>query len=297
MDDIIVIGSDNRHRCQLNDLFLMTDYDLRFGGIRRLYGTRAATRFGQAHVVVAGVGGVGSWAVEALARAGIGKLTMIDLDDVCVSNVNRQLHALDGTFGRPKVDVLAERCRAINPDIEVIADTAFVTPHNLADRLPADADHIIDAIDSVVAKAALIAWCKRRKLRLTVTGAAGGQSDPTRIRVADLSRTEHDPLLGKVRTRLRRDFNFSRNPKRRFGVECVYSDEQLVYPAGDGEVCLQKPAAGEATRLDCASGFGAATFVTGTFGFVAASRVLARLAHDVRPAAVDSRKESSNVNL
>lgn len=254
------------------------DYELRFGGIRRLYGARAVARFRRAHVVVVGVGGVGSWAVEALARAGIGKLTLIDLDDVCVSNVNRQLHALDGTIGRPKVEVLAERCRAIHPDIEAIADTAFVTPTNLAERIPDDADHVIDAIDSVVAKAALIAWCKRRKLALTVTGAAGGQTDPTRIRVADLTRTEHDPLLAKVRARLRRDFGFSRNPKRRFGVECVYSDEQLVYPGSDGEVCLQKPEHGQATRLDCASGFGAATFVTGSFGFVAASRALARLA-------------------
>ncbi|MBS9403771.1 tRNA cyclic N6-threonylcarbamoyladenosine(37) synthase TcdA [Halomonas sp. TRM85114] len=261
------------------------DHELRFGGIRRLYGNRAFARFRRAHVVVVGVGGVGSWAVEALARSGIGKLTLIDLDDVCVSNVNRQLHALDGTIGRPKVEVLAERCRAIQPEIEVVADSAFVTPHNLAVRLPDDADLVLDAIDSVVAKAALIAWCKRRKLPIVVTGAAGGQTDPTRIRVADLSRTEHDPLLAKVRARLRRDFGFSRNPKRRFSVECVYSDEQLVYPASDGEVCFQKPSTGEATRLDCASGFGAATFVTGSFGFVAASRALARLAKQaaIRP--------------
>jgi len=261
------------------------DHALRFGGIRRLYGTRAVERFRTAHVVVVGVGGVGSWTVEALARSGIGRLTLIDLDDVCVSNVNRQLHALDGTIGRPKVEVLAERCRAIQPGIEVREDIAFATPTNLAERIPEDADHVVDAIDSVVAKAALIAWCKRRKLPITVTGAAGGQTDPTRIRVADLARTEHDPLLAKVRSRLRRDFGFSRNPKRRFSVECVYSDEQLVYPGSDGEVCLQKPGTGEATRLDCASGFGAATFVTGSFGFVAASRVLARLA---RRAAADT---------
>ncbi|PAU75106.1 tRNA cyclic N6-threonylcarbamoyladenosine(37) synthase TcdA [Halomonas salipaludis] len=254
------------------------DYDLRFGGIRRLYGSRAADTFRHAHVVVVGVGGVGSWAVEALARAGIGKLTLIDLDDVCVSNVNRQLHALDGTIGRPKVEVLAERCRAIHSGIEVVADAAFVTPGNLAERIPDDADHVLDAIDSVLAKAALISWCKRRKIPITVTGAAGGQTDPTRIQVADLTRTEHDPLLAKVRARLRRDFGFSRNPKRRFSVECVYSDEQLVYPGADGEVCLTKPGTGDATRLDCASGFGAATFVTGAFGFAAAARVMARLA-------------------
>ncbi|MGM0982615.1 MAG: tRNA cyclic N6-threonylcarbamoyladenosine(37) synthase TcdA [Pseudomonadota bacterium] len=256
---------------------IQDDYDARFGGIRRLYGQRAVEHFRRAHVVVVGVGGVGSWTVEALARSGIGKLTLIDLDDVCVSNVNRQLHALEDTIGRPKVEVLAERCRAIQPGIEVVADTAFVTPANLAKRIPTDADHLVDAIDSVVAKAALIAWCKRRKLPITVTGAAGGQTDPTRIRVADLSRTEHDPLLAKVRARLRRDFGFSRNPKRRFSVECVYSDEQLVYPGSDGEVCFQKPSEGESTRLDCASGFGAATFVTGSFGFTAAARVMARL--------------------
>ncbi|WP_075880941.1 tRNA cyclic N6-threonylcarbamoyladenosine(37) synthase TcdA [Vreelandella massiliensis] len=254
------------------------DYDFRFGGIRRLYGQRAAKTFRQAQVVVVGVGGVGSWAVEALARSGIGKLTLIDLDDVCVSNVNRQLHALNTTFGQPKVEVLAERCRLIAPEIEVVADTAFVTPTNLAERIPSDADHVVDAIDSVIAKAALIAWCKRRKLPITVTGAAGGQTDPTRIQVADLTRTEHDPLLAKVRSRLRRDYGFSRNPKRRFSVACVYSDEQLVYPAPDGEVCLHKPGGNEATRLDCATGFGAATFVTGTFGFVAAAKVLERLA-------------------
>lgn len=258
------------------------DYDARFGGIRRLYGRRATERFRCAHVVVVGVGGVGSWTVEALARSGIGRLTLIDLDDVCVSNVNRQLHALDGTIGRPKVEVLAERCRAIQPGIEVVADTAFVTPANLARRIPDDADCVVDAIDSVAAKAALIAWCKRRKLPVVVTGAAGGQTDPTRIRVADLTRTEHDPLLAKVRARLRRDFGFSRNPRRRFSVECVYSDEQLVYPGSDGEVCFQKPADGDATRLDCASGFGAATFVTGSFGFTAAARVLARLAKAAR---------------
>ncbi|WP_442978355.1 tRNA cyclic N6-threonylcarbamoyladenosine(37) synthase TcdA [Salinicola sp. 4072] len=264
------------------------DYDFRFGGIRRLYGTRAANAFRRAHVVVIGVGGVGSWSAEALARSGIGKLTLIDLDDVCVSNVNRQLHALDGQIGRPKVEVLAERCRAIWPGIEIHADAAFITPTNLAERIPADADHVIDAIDHVGAKAALIHYCNRRKLPITVTGGAGGQSDPTRVRVADLSRTEHDPLLAKVRSKLRRDHGFSRNPKRRFGVECVYSDEQLVYPGDDGEVCLQKPAPGQATRLDCAAGFGAVSVVTGTFGFVAAGRVLTRLADKARRAADES---------
>lgn len=274
MNDTLFSLSSHDGNSSHND----SDYEFRFGGIRRLYGARAVETFRQAHIVVAGVGGVGSWTVEAMARSGIGKLTLIDLDDVCVSNINRQLHALDGTVGRPKVEVLAQRCRAIHPDIEVVADSAFVTPTNLAERIPEDADFVVDAIDSVVAKAALIAWCKRHKLPIIVVGAAGGQTDPTRIRVADLSRTEHDPLLARVRARLRREFGFSRNLKRRFGVECIYSDEQLVYPGNDGEVCRQKPASGSATRLDCAEGFGAATFVTGSFGFAAAARVMTRLA-------------------
>lgn len=274
------------------------DYDYRFGGIRRLYGQRAADTFRHAHVVVAGVGGVGSWAAEALARSGIGKLTLIDLDDVCVSNVNRQLHALDGTIGRPKVAVLAERCRAIAPHMQVVTDLAFLTPGNLAERLPIDADHVIDAIDNVAAKAALIAWCRRRKLPITVTGAAGGQTDPTRIKVADLARTQQDPLLAKVRARLRRDHGFSRNPKRRFDVACVYSEEQLIYPDSSGDVCRQKPGDGEPTRLDCASGVGAATFVTGSFGFTAAARAMERLArHGVRcsaPAETSHTEERSH---
>ena len=182
------------------------------------------------------------------------------------------------SIGKPKVAVLAERCRAIWPGIEVVADEAFITPTNLAERIPADADHVIDAIDHVGAKAALIHYCQRRKLAITVTGGAGGQSDPSRIQVADLTRTEHDPLLAKVRSKLRRDYGFSRNPKRRFGIECVYSDEQLVYPGNDGEVCQHKPAPGQATRLDCAAGFGAVSVVTGSFGFTAAARVLSRLA-------------------
>ena len=253
------------------------DYDFRFGGIRRLCGASAFAHFRHAHVAVIGVGGVGSWSAEALARSGIGEMTLIDLDDVCVSNVNRQLHALDGQIGRPKVEVLAERCQLIAPQMKIHAISAFVTPDNLAELIHDDLDHVIDAIDSVPAKTALIAWCKRRKLGLTVTGGAGGQLDPTRIQIGDLARTEQDPLLARVRSLLRRDYNFSRNLKRRFDVECVYSDEQLTYPGADGEVCATKPG-DSATRLDCAGGFGAATFVTGSFGFTAAARALARIA-------------------
>lgn len=250
------------------------DAAFRFGGVARLYGDTALERLHRAHIVVVGVGGVGSWTVEALARSGIGTLTLIDLDDACVSNINRQLHALEGTIGRPKVDILAERMRLINPAIDVRTVHGFVTPDNLAERLPETADHVVDAIDSVSAKTALIVWCKRRKIGLTVTGGAGGLIDPTRIEQKDLTRTEHDPLLAKVRSKLRRDYGYSRNPKRRFGITCICSSEQRRYPTPEGNVCLQKPGTGNSTRLDCASGYGAACFVTGSFGFAAAAHAV-----------------------
>ncbi|RKR06933.1 tRNA A37 threonylcarbamoyladenosine dehydratase [Kushneria sinocarnis] len=253
------------------------DYARRFDGIRRLYGQRGVERLRRAHVVIIGIGGVGSWTVEALARSGLERLTLIDLDDVCITNVNRQIHALDGQIGRPKVDVLAERCRLINPFIDVHTVAAFVTPHNVAERLPADTAHVIDAIDHVGAKTALIAHCRRRRLGLTVTGGAGGLTDPGRLQVLDLSRTEQDPLLSKVRARLRREHGFPRNPKRRFAVACVCSSEQRRYPDGAGEICHTRPRGEESLRLGCAAGFGAASFVTGAFGFAAAGHAIERL--------------------
>ncbi|ROT94599.1 tRNA cyclic N6-threonylcarbamoyladenosine(37) synthase TcdA [Marinobacter sp. R17] len=258
------------------------DFSFRFGGIERLYGRRALQAFRDAHMAIVGLGGVGSWAAEALARSGVGQLTLIDMDDVCVSNTNRQLHALAGEYGRTKTDVMADRLRAINPQLQVNVHFGFLTPKNVTELLDDGLDGVVDAIDSVKAKAALIAHCKRRKIPLVCAGGAGGQMDPTQIQVSDLSRTTQDPLLAKVRNLLRREYHFSRNPKRRFGIEAVYSLEQLTYPAGDGEVCLQKPDASGPVRLDCASGFGAASPVTATFGFVAASRLLNRLARKVR---------------
>ncbi|MGJ8516491.1 tRNA cyclic N6-threonylcarbamoyladenosine(37) synthase TcdA [Carnimonas bestiolae] len=250
------------------------DRELRFGGIQRLLGRSTLKALQQAHIAVIGVGGVGSWSVEALARSGVGELTLIDLDDVCVSNINRQLHALDGQIGRPKVEVLAERARLINPTLKVHAVSAFITPHNLDQLLGEEIDHVIDAIDSLAAKTALVAHCKARDMGLTVTGAAGGLIDPTRIAQRDLARTEYDPLLAKLRRNLRKQHGFPRDPKRRFGITCICSDEQRRYPSSDGEVCHAKPAPGESTRLDCASGFGAATFVTGSFGFAAAAHAV-----------------------
>ncbi|GGW59896.1 tRNA cyclic N6-threonylcarbamoyladenosine(37) synthase TcdA [Alishewanella tabrizica] len=259
----------------------MSDFHTRFAGISRLYGAGALAAFQQSHVVVIGIGGVGSWAAEALARSGIGEITLIDLDDVCVSNINRQLHALTDTVGQDKVAVMAARILQINPDCKVNQVADFIAADNMSTLLANNVDYVLDAIDSVKAKVALIAWCKRHKVPLITTGGAGGQLDPTQIQLADLTLAFNDPLLAKVRNMLRRNHQFSRNPKRRFGVDCVFSTEQLRYPQADGSVCQQKPAvlADQATamRLDCSGGFGATTVVTASFGFAAVSRILFKL--------------------
>ncbi|GAA5785579.1 tRNA cyclic N6-threonylcarbamoyladenosine(37) synthase TcdA [Chitiniphilus shinanonensis] len=257
-----------------------TSYERRFGGIARLYGRAALERFRTAHVCVIGVGGVGSWAAEALARSGIGAITLIDLDDICVSNTNRQLPAHDGNFGKAKVLALAERLHLINPDCTVHAVEDFVVEDSLEAHLGRGYDYVVDAIDSVRIKAQIIAWCRRHKVRLITTGGAGGQTDPTQIRIDDLTRTTQDPLASKVRNLLRREYGFPKGDKK-FGVECVYSTEQLVYPQADGSVCARKPEGEGGGRLDCQGGFGASLVVTGSFGFAAVSRVLRKLADSV----------------
>jgi len=251
------------------------DLERRFGGISRLYGEAALGRFLQTHVCVVGVGGVGSWVVEALARSAIGRLTLIDLDHVAVSNTNRQLQALEGNYGKAKVQVLAERVRDINPLCQVDCVEEFVAADNLAELITPDMDWVMDCIDSFRIKAALIAHCRRNKIRCITAGGAGGQSDATRIQVADLARTEHDPLLAKTRKLLRNDYGFSSNLKRRFNVPAVYSTEQPRQPERGAACDLDEPPA--ASGLNCA-GFGAATHVTASFGFVAVGYVLGKLA-------------------
>jgi tRNA A37 threonylcarbamoyladenosine dehydratase len=254
------------------------DLERRFGGTRRLYGERALKKFREAHVCIIGIGGVGSWAVEALARTGVGRLSLIDLDHVAESNINRQLHALTGTLGMVKVHVMAARIQQINPDCRVTAIEDFLTLENLATLLHTDYDHVIDCIDGFRVKAALIAYCRRQHIRLVTVGGAGGQTDPTRVRVADLSRTEHDALFSKTRKLLRQDYGFPKNLKRRFDVPCVYSDEQPLFPVGDGRVCHDKPHGAGIGRLTCAGGLGSSMAVTATFGLVAAAHALKKLA-------------------
>lgn len=249
------------------------DYDSRFGGIQRLYGTEAQAALKEMHIFVAGVGGVGSWVVEALARTGIGRISFIDGDTVDVGNANRQLHTLTASFDQSKVEVMAERVRQINPDCEINAIHEYMNMDNMFGYLDGGYDYVIDALDSIKFKSNMIAYCKRNKIPVIATGGAGGLTDPTMIQVADLSKTFNDPLAAKVRSRLRSEFNFSRNTKRTFGVECVFSSQQQVYPKPDGTVSQEKPGI-HGVSLDCRFGYGSASFVTGTFGFIAASRAI-----------------------
>jgi len=249
----------------------------RFAGVERLYGVGSVAAFARAHVCVIGVGGVGSWAAEALARSGVGHLTLIDADEVCVSNTNRQLHALDGEFGKSKVAVIAARARAINPAIELDALERFLTPSTLDELLDRGYDVVLDACDAFRVKLETIAWCRRRKLPIVSVGSAGGRTDATQIRVRDLSRTEHDAMFSLIRKKLRADFHFPHNPDRYFGVSAVYSLQNVQYPQPDGSVCGLRPPGGESLNLACGGGLGAATHVTGTFAFAAVGKVLEKL--------------------
>ena len=243
--------------------------------LQRVYGNVGVELLPKLRIAVVGVGGVGSWAVEALARTGVGHLTLIDHDDVTISNINRQLPALDSTVGRAKVDVLKARIADINPGCDVAAEEDFLAEKNLEHYLVRDFDVVIDAIDNIRFKAAMINFCRRRRILMVTTGGAGGRVNPLAVDVADLSRTWNDALAAKVRSRLRAEYGYSRNPKRRFGVDCVYSTEQPVYPDGVGDVTHAKPGI-PGVRLDCASGYGSTSFVTGTFGLVAASHAVSR---------------------
>jgi len=253
------------------------DYLQRFGGLSRLYGTAALPRLHAAHVGVVGVGGVGSWVVEGLARSGIGALTLIDLDDVCLTNVNRQLPALDGNIGRPKVAALAERVKLINPACTVTTVSEYFTAQT-ADRLLASRfSWVVDCIDLMSNKALLIAACVRRGQPVVTVGSAGGRRDATRIRVSDLGDSHGDELLRQVRKKLRRDYGFAKGKGHHYGIPCVSTQEQPVFPWADG-TCAAEPEAGSNLRLDCATGFGTAVFITGAFGFAAAGEVVRSIA-------------------
>lgn len=256
---------------------LPTDTARRFGGIARLYGTEALTRFQTASVCVAGVGGVGSWAAEALARSGIGALTLIDLDNIAVSNTNRQIHALTPDFGKAKVAALAERIALINPECRVTGIEDFVTADNLPDLFGHPYDFVIDAIDQVRVKAAMAAHFVRHRQAFVISGGAGGQRNPALIRSADLSRTTHDPLLSNLRYTLRKQYGFPRGGGK-MGVPCVFSAEQIT-PPHTAEAC--EAGSTDSTTapqgLSCA-GYGASMLVTAAFGLHCAAAAVEHIA-------------------
>ena len=230
----------------------------RFGGVSRLYGPELRERFLNATVVVAGLGGVGSWAAEALARTGIGHLVLIDFDHIAESNTNRQLHALEGQYGKAKVQAMSERIKQINPDIALTVCDEFLEPGNLDLLVPAEA-LVLDATDSVQTKIALVLWATQNNRSLVMCGAAGGKTDPTSVRCDDLSRTEQDALLAKVRQGLRQDHGFSRNLKKKMGVRAIYSHEPRAGASSGGLAC---------------SGYGSTVMVTAACGLAAAAEIL-----------------------
>lgn len=264
-------------KSEMSDAATLTEaYQLRFSGIARLYGFDALLALSQAHFVVVGLGGVGSWTAEALARSGVGQISLIDMDEICVTNINRQLPALTSTVAQLKTEALARRLKDINPEIQLNIIDAFLSKENIRDLIVPEQDMVIDCIDAANIKSGLIAYCSARKIAMVTVGSAGGKSDPRMVTSNDLNRTTSDPMLAKVRQHLFRFYNFSRDKGRKFRIEAIYSSEQAVFPKPDGSVCQQKSALTEGVKLDCTSGFGSATMLTGTMGFVAAERSIQR---------------------
>ncbi len=258
---------------------LSDDFQDRFGGVGRLFGNAGLKQLQAAHVCVIGVGGVGSWTVEGLARSGIGAITLIDLDDVCVTNVNRQLPALDGELGRSKVDVLADRVKLINPACRVTRVVEFFTKASAERMLTPEFDYVVDAIDGLSNKAMLLAECKRLRRRVITVGGAGGKRDATAIRSGDLGESCGDGLLKLVRRKLRTNHGYeigTPRGKMHFDIRCVWSSEKPVFPWADG-TCQTDAEPGSNLTLDCESGFGTAVFVTAAFGFAVAGDVVRQI--------------------
>ena len=242
----------------------------RFGGLDRLYGVTGATHIKNAHVAVVGVGGVGSWAVEALARSGVGKLTLIDFDHIAESNINRQIHALDDTLGMSKILAMQQRIAHINPQCAVECIDEFVTPENWPAILPSQVDAVIDACDQIKAKTAMAAWAMHAKRIFITVGAAGGKRAAHKVDIDDLSLTTHDPLLAQLRYRLRREHQAPRD-KKKIGISCVFSKESVA-PA-DASCEIEGDTDGS---LNC-SGYGSVVSVTATFGQCAAGWVIDKI--------------------
>lgn len=249
----------------MTELLQDDEYERRFAGVAKIYGEDSFSHYEKSHVMVIGIGGVGSWAVEALARSGVGELSLVDMDVVAASNINRQLPAMSTTLGHEKIAVMAERCHAINPRIKINLIDDYLTPENIKEILAGNPDLILDCIDDVKAKFALMLHCRFNKIPLIVSGGAGGKLDPLKIRVADLSKTEQDPMLAKLRAQLRAK-GICKKPKEKFGITCVYSIDN---PFSSADVCAS-------AGLRC-GGYGSAVVVTSSFAMVAVAEGLKKL--------------------
>jgi len=252
------------------DIVSTPDLERRFGGLRRLYGDAGYARIRAARFAIVGVGGVGSWCAEALARSGVAGLTLIDLDHVSESNINRQIQATSATLGQAKVQALRERIAQIHPGCEVTCIEEFVDADNWPALLARPVDAVIDACDQVRAKAVIAAWALSTRSTLVIAGAAGGKRQPHAVQVEDLGLVTHDPLLAALRQRLRKQHGAARSGK--IGVRCVFSREAVVAPS---EVCAVEEGVEVASdsSLNC-HGYGSSVGVTATFGMVAASLAL-----------------------
>ena len=254
----------------------MSDFETRFGGIARLYGKDGLQKLRAAHVCVVGIGGVGAWASEALARSGVGALTLVDLDEVCLTNINRQLHALTETVSRAKVEVMADRIRAINPVCRVTAEQKFFNAQTSTELFAPKFDFVLDAIDDVTNKVLLLVRCRENHFPVVACGGAGGRRELTSVRLGDLSKASHDKLLSEVRRKLRQEHGYPAGQSA-MDVPCVYSVERTIFPQPDGSVCEMRSAAADGARLNCNGGLGSATFVTGAFGFAAAGFIVRKI--------------------
>lgn len=257
-----------------------SDYEARFGGIGRLFGRSALEKIKQSKILVIGIGGVGSWVAESLARTGIGGITLVDLDDVCVTNINRQSHATSSTVGQFKVDVMKARLKDIHPECEIITKQCFFNQKNLNDIFDQKYDFVVDCCDDFTNKCYLIDHCRKNGIPLVVMGGAGGKIDPLQIKVTDMSISSNDRLLARLRKKLRQDFGFPLENEGPFGCYAVWSHERAVYPTANG--CLTYKPPGLAKNMDCEEGFGSASFVTGAFAFAATSLVLREITKESR---------------
>ena len=252
---------------------LQESYLRRFSGIGRLYGMKALEYLSGAYIIVVGLGGVGSWVVEALARSGINHLLVIDLDEICITNTNRQIHAIEGNIGKNKAITLQKRVALINPNCQVVAIEDFMTEDNVSEYIVKNCDFVVDCIDDAKVKSSILNYSKRNKIPIITVGGVGGKVDATKLQIKDLSQSYQDPLLAKTKQNLKKRYGWK---NKKFGIPCVFSSEQLRYPINDG-VCFSKGALQGVSSMDCSNGFGAITHMTGTAGFFVVNYVINKM--------------------